>query len=176
MRRLLSAFALVCAVASAGTALPASSAPALPPAIQKIMDKLSSGQPTTPAEQNALQKWGSSMMGVAPVATGGSPSAAPSSGETFTIGSGQAGNPCKPAGHAAGFGTVPARDAYVAMAKDAMRTTAPIWRLRTSRISTASSQGRLIRATAETCPPRSSSAASDRLRSQRRLRGREIAG
>ncbi len=100
--------------------------PGMPPNIQKIMQKLQSGQQPTPAEQKALTQWGESMAGIKP----GSPEAqAISQGQAnaaqpkFEVGSGEDGDPCHKGGKkAVGFGAAPSRDAYVAMAKDAMRS------------------------------------------------------
>lgn len=117
---------LLAGMALGATAASAQGMPGMPPNIQKIMQKLQNGQQPTPAEQKALTEWGESMAGIKP----GSPEAqAISQGQAdaaqpkFEVGSGEDGDPChKGGGKAVGFGTTPSRDAYVAMAKDVMRT------------------------------------------------------
>lgn len=100
--------------------------PAMPPNIQKIMQKLQTGQPTTAADKKALAAWSESMMGIKP----GSSEAnaidqaqqnAPQ-GQVFEVGASEGQNPCHKTGKAIGLmGAVPSRDAYVAMAKGAIR-------------------------------------------------------
>lgn len=126
MKRLaLSALVGAALLLSAAAVADPSDMPAMPPNIQKIMQKLQNGQPTTPAEQKALTAWGESMAGIQSGSTEANAinhaqQNAPK-GEVFEVGSGESQNPCHKAGKAIGFaGTPPSRDAYVAMAKGAI--------------------------------------------------------
>jgi len=114
---------LLAAIALGAAGADAQGMPGMPPNIQKIMQKLQSGQQPTPAEQKALTQWGESMAGIKP---GSTEAQAISQGQAnaaqpkFEVGTGEDGDPCHKGGKASLSGA-PSRDAFVAMAKDAMR-------------------------------------------------------
>jgi len=98
-------------------------APSIPPDIQAIINKLKSGQGTTPAEAKRLQEWSKSMSAAASGGGANNASAA-SAGTTAPAAASlsQSSIPCPPASASLITATAPTRAEYVALVKSLAET------------------------------------------------------
>ena len=110
-------FLSLLAVAGAGA-----QAPTIPSDVQAIINKLKSGQGTTPAEQKRLKEWSQSMSGAASGGGANNASAASASAAPATGSPSQSSTPCPPAHALPVTAAAPTRAEYVVLVKSLVST------------------------------------------------------